>query len=154
MAPPTRSRRVVPSNEAHGRNNGNGVLLMNIDNLWMPPVLRRVRYFMNGEISEIFGVVFINRAGWVFRQQPAPSHQAPETWGFEVETLRQPKEGVLNLKAAGCPTFNYEIIWERPARSGECVFPEKKQQRFHSMGHLVIPSKGGVSNDRDKSKTY
>jgi hypothetical protein len=123
--PPTRSRRVVPSNEAHGRNNGNGELLMNINNLWKPPVLRRVRYFMNGEISKIFGIVFMNRAGWVFRQQPVPSHHAPETWGFEVETLRNPKVGVLVLKAAGCPTFKYTVLWERPARPGEGEGPEK-----------------------------
>ena len=116
---------------------------MNIDNLWMPPVLRRVRYFMNGEISEIFGAVFINRAGWVFRQQPVPSHQGSETWGFEVETLGHPKEGVLNLKSAGCPTFNYEIIWERPVRSDECEIPEKKQQRFYGIVHSMPPKSGG-----------
>lgn len=46
---------------------------MNIDNLWIPPVLRRLRYFMNGELSEIFGTVFMNRASWVFRQQPVAS---------------------------------------------------------------------------------
>ena len=115
---------------------------MNIDNLWMPPVLRRVRFFMSGEISEIFGTVFINRAGWVFRQQPVPSHQAPETWGFEVETLRHPKEGVLDLKAAGCPFFKYEVIWERLAKSDEGEYPELNQHRLTGIGHLVPPKRG------------
>ena len=108
---------------------------MDIDYLRTPPILRCVRFFLNGEVSKIFGIVFINRASWVFRQQPVLSLRAPETWGFEVTTLRHPKEGVLDLKAAGCPIFNYEVIWERRAESGEGEYSELKQQRPAGKGH-------------------
>ena len=90
---------------------------MDINDILKAPVLRRVRYYQNGMISGTTGIVSAYRASWVFRQKFVASHNVPESWGFEVETLRHPKEGALALQAMGCPMFKYEVLWERPARA-------------------------------------
>ena len=117
---------------------------MNIDEFFTTPVLRRVRYYIKGTIGGTLGMSSEYRAGWVFRQKPSPSHKMPESWGFEVETLRHPKEGVLDLKAAGCPTFKYEVLWERPAQPGEGEGPEMDLHWPADISRSVTHFKGGA----------
>jgi hypothetical protein len=89
-----------------------------------PLVLRRIRFFCRGGIGGTVGIVSAYRASWVFRQKPVPSHRHPESWSFEVETLRHPKEGQLALKATGTPLFDFEVLWERPGRPDEGEGPD------------------------------
>lgn len=86
--------------------------------------LRRIRFYLPGSISGTLGMMSAYRASWVFRQKIIPSHRPPESWGFEVETQRHPKEAQLALRASGAPRFNYEVMWERPARPGEGEGPD------------------------------
>jgi hypothetical protein len=104
-----------------------------------PVVLRRIRFFRHGGIGGTVGMVSAYRASWVFRQKPVPSHRLPESWGFEVETLRHPKEAQLALRATGAPLFDYEVLWERPAKPGEGEGPEKGCHRSAGGGRPAGP---------------
>ena len=104
-----------------------------------PPTLRRIRFFLPGTIGGTVGMVSAYRASWVFRQKPVPSHRYPESWGFEVETLRHPKEAQLDLRATGAPLFQYEVLWERAARPGEGEGPDKGQHRPAGNGRPAGP---------------
>lgn len=88
------------------------------------PVLRRIRFFRPGVISGTVGMVAAFRASYVFRQKPIPSHKVPDSWGFEVETLRTAEQAQLTLRDAGAPLFQYEVLWERPAQAGDGEGPE------------------------------
>lgn len=103
------------------------------------PVLRRIRFYRLGAISGTIGITSAYRASWVFRQTVSPSHWPPDSWGFEVETLRHPKEAWLALKAAGVPLFCYEVLWERPARPREGEGPERGHHRPAGNGRPAGP---------------
>lgn len=104
-----------------------------------PQMLRRIRLFLPGQISGTLGMTSAYRASWVFRQKPTPSHRPPESWGFEVETLRHPKEAQLALRATGAPLFHCEVLWERPAREGEGEGPDRGCHRPAGNGRPAGP---------------
>lgn len=101
--------------------------------------LRRIRFYLPGSISGTLGMTSAYRASWVFRQKVISSHRPPESWGFEVETQMHPKEAQLALRASGAPRFNYEVIWERPARPGEGEGLELGRHRPAGIGRPVGP---------------
>ena len=104
-----------------------------------PPVLRRIRFYLPGTISGTLGMTSAYRASWVFRQKVVSSHRPPDSWGFEVETLRHPKEAQLALRATGAPLFRYEVLWERPAQPGEGEGPEQEPHRPAGQGRPAGP---------------
>jgi hypothetical protein len=108
---------------------------MTIDeNTNRPQILRRIRFFLPGQISGTIGMTSAYRASWVFRQKPTPSHRPPNSWGFEVETLLPPKEAQLALRATGAPLFHCKVLWERPARDCESEGPDRGCHRHLEMG--------------------
>lgn len=93
------------------------------------PVLRRNRFYRLGAISGTIGIASAYRASWVFQQTVLPSHWLPDSWGFEVKTLRHPKKAGRSLKAARVPLFCYKILWEPPARPRDGEGPERGHHR-------------------------
>lgn len=113
---------------------------MTIDeNTNRPQILRRIRFFLPGQISGTIGMTSAYRASWVFRQKPKPSHRPPDSWGFEVETLMYPKEAQLALRATGAPLFRYEVLWARPAQAGEGEGPMREPHRSAGNGRPAGP---------------
>lgn len=102
-------------------------------------VLRRIRFYMAGDITGTIGMTTAYRASHVFRQKVLASHRQPESWGFEVETLRHPKEAQLALCATGAPLMRYEVLWERPARPGEGEGPDRGPDRPAGNGRPTGP---------------
>ena len=113
---------------------------MNIEGIInRPQVLRRIRFYLNGVISGTIGMTTAYRASHVFRQKVVASHRPPESWGFEVETLRHPKEAQLALRATGAPLMRYEVLWKRPARPGEGEGPRVGHHRPAGNGRPAGP---------------
>jgi hypothetical protein len=92
---------------------------MTPDDFSAPPVLRRLRLWKPGSIGGTMGIIAAHRGSWAFRQKPVPSHDQPNSWGFEVETLMLPSEALLALEATGEKGWRVTELWSRPARPGE-----------------------------------
>jgi hypothetical protein len=83
------------------------------------PILRRLRLWKPGGFGGTTGMIAAHRASWAFRQKPVPSHDAPHSWGLEVETLMLPAEALLAFEATGEKGWQVTELWSRPAAKGD-----------------------------------
>ena len=121
--PPTRSRRVVPSSEAHGRIHGNEGFKMNLYNIFEASALSRIVYLQYEIFSGLFSIFSAYRASWVFLRKSFPCTTHRKT-GVPNSKLCSNRKKVR--RRCGAQFFKCKLVWYVLARTRECKGPYKK----------------------------
>lgn len=101
-----------------------------------PAQLRRI-HFWRPDPGGTKPIIWANQAGWAFRQRPCARHAENGKTGFEIETLLTAEQALAVLQDATGTTWDWTIVWQRPAMPGDGEGPIRDDNPWTDDGRLT-----------------